>query len=42
MNLKNRKSDYGIPLFLFDVILILVLGWFAIPLIALRELYMRY
>ena len=42
MNLKTRKSDYGMPTFLFDVILIVVLGWFAFPLIALRELYMRY
>lgn len=42
MKFKDRKSDYGIPLFVFDVLLVLVLGWFAIPLIALREMYMRY
>ena len=42
MNLQDRKSDYGMPTFLFDVLLVLVLGWFAAPLIALRELYMRY
>jgi hypothetical protein len=41
MKLKDRKSDYGTPTFLLDVFLILVLGWFAIPLIVLREAYMR-
>jgi cell division protein FtsB len=41
MKLKDRKSDYGVPMFLLDVILLLVLGWFGILLIVLREAYMR-
>lgn len=41
MTLKDRKKDYGLATFGFDVLIVVVFGIYAIPAIALREAYMR-